>query len=494
MEDKITPAANKAGASIFKFRAKIQGLFGPFNSLANQVFKITRLLARLRTIAFLFVSVFAVRQVTRFFGVLLQKTGATRDILQDVQDRLNLVFRHVISKIVPGVQALSDLLFELFEKFLRFIFEQRDWIRATLEWIGQAIEGIKAVSKLFTVALLLFINGINTIRLVWNKFLVNLTDGTTKTFGIVQEGLNVLDDLTRGLITTFGVFFEGADEAKKRARGFFNSIRGAIQGIRNDVPNIKKSIADIESQMRSVGGAVVTLIDGMGEDLKAMFDPELVRKWAQTGVDWITFFTISFIEGLNLAKDSSKVAWDIIVQDMNKAFISIRDKWKTIAGQLITGIYGSLETAIADVILDGLVDRTKKIRDIVADLLRDISRQVLKSAISATLGRAVGGLGASITGAQHGEVIGAQHGETVMGTQVRKVGEVPEAIIPLRGGKVPVRKGGGMGGVSVTFNVNAVDGPSVTQMLTRERRTITTMIREAVKGRDHSLRQVVARA
>lgn len=177
----------------------------------------------------------------------------------------------------------------------------------------------------------------------------------------------------------------------------------------------------------------------------------------------------------------------------------------TLVGDTIYRSLQSIEQNIGDVFFDAMMGKMKSFKEyllaFVADIARVISRMMAQNAMASIIGavgsafassaaKTVSGTGGGAAG-MHGEPVdGNFFAEGGITNGISIAGESgPEAVVPLPDGRrIPVDlKGSGGRGVTVNFNINAVDGPSVQRMLVGQRNTISQIIQEAM-GRDQQLR------
>lgn len=140
-------------------------------------------------------------------------------------------------------------------------------------------------------------------------------------------------------------------------------------------------------------------------------------------------------------------------------------------------------------------------REFAASVIRDLGRIAAQQAALGIVGAAFGGGigGASLFGdggiAKGGftPIRAFADGGVVTRPTIGLVGERgdDEAVVPLKGGAIPVVGNTGGAG-SVTLNINAIDARGVKEMLISERRTILGLIQEATRTDSEIRRDITA--
>ena len=155
-------------------------------------------------------------------------------------------------------------------------------------------------------------------------------------------------------------------------------------------------------------------------------------------------------------------------------FAGLREGLHSAVDGLITGL-GRLDQAFAQIgrsiaasLIHNVVDQgIKVVQEALNDFIRQVAEKGLARALLGIVGKSAAGAATSGLGPTGGVGVeeGLQHGGVVTGGQMRLVGEGgPEAVIPLRDGRVPVMLSGGSGGVIVNVitppghNAEVTDG------------------------------------
>jgi hypothetical protein len=193
-------------------------------------------------------------------------------------------------------------------------------------------------------------------------------------------------------------------------------------------------------------------------------------------------------------KENTLAVWNAMGEGATRYYETVVDSM-ALVNDAVTNTFRNIEDNMSSVFFDAMMGKMKSFKEYLSAFVQDIgrtisqmmSRYVMQLAIQGVasgVGGLFGGAGASTGG------FPARLAEGGVTNGISIAGESgPEAVVPLPDGRrIPVDlKGGGGRGVTVNFNINAVDGPSVQRMLVGQRNTISQIIQEAM-GRDQQLR------
>jgi len=187
-------------------------------------------------------------------------------------------------------------------------------------------------------------------------------------------------------------------------------------------------------------------------------------------------------------------------------------KTQRIADQFADSLGRSLSSSLAQIALDA--DRTREsfqrlTQGIIANLLQIILQETLAASITSGIRSlfGLGGIDSAVKGfADGGTLPGgrtefmplkgyADGGPIISKPHMAVVGEgpSPEAVVPLKNGKIGVDLNGQVGGTNVSIAITAMDGKDVKRVLIEEEKTIRGIIQRAVAGSDQQLIQLVKR-
>ena len=157
----------------------------------------------------------------------------------------------------------------------------------------------------------------------------------------------------------------------------------------------------------------------------------------------------------------------------------------------------AVESSLEDVLVDSMMGKMKTFKEYMLSLLEDISRAIAKMMVRMMIMKPLMGALEGATGIDFGMGSEGVTPHAAGGIFTRPhmgiVGDVPEAVIPLRGGKVPVEvSGGGGGGGEVHFHFHGGDGQSIKRMLHQEEDYLRALMRRDL-GSDPGLRGAVRR-
>lgn len=180
-----------------------------------------------------------------------------------------------------------------------------------------------------------------------------------------------------------------------------------------------------------------------------------------------------------------------------------------ITAQTMEGMLGSMETTFGDVFFDAMTNKIQNFRVYMRSFLQDITRMLAqmmaKMAMMGLIQAGVGALGGLLGGAaaplgnSNAALAGAPSSSILSGgipthaagglftrPHIGVVGDVPEAVIPLRNGKVPVETVGASVGasskpVTVNFNITTNDASSFQRSLVDNKRIIEGIIKSAIR-------------
>lgn len=520
--------ANKYGSlktGIFSFRSDIEGFN---NKLLNSIAVGIRGLARLRTAAFLLVTVFAVRPVFRFFDELVAaSTEATRRIEKSQEQ-----FKFKMQEFAIIFEPLKKIFNEMIELF------KTELLNAFIKlapFIGRLARAIGDVAALVYV----FIDALKVLQLT--------LDGIFYSIDRFVVGLSVA---WFDFLTTSGnsvVFF--ADKVatemkfltKHMPEWVRNSVGSVADYLQNDIPqqvkfakdalqlaNKELNALETKSLRDTKGKGYATAItDAIREAVGRI--PEILGRETPLQEFFLTLDTSiqeaaakldAKMDELATAANARHKAFlattagqivanlNVFVDEFNKATKSLTESF----AQFAQDSASAFKNAFSDVFFNIMEGKFNKFRDIIINFLNGIKRaianflaeQVTRELIGRVLGAVAGGIGGLITGqgvgagasygAQNKQVSTTphQHGGVVTGSSMVPAGEAgPEAFVPLHGNKIPVRiEGGGSGRpVQVNFNINAIDGPSTAAWFAKNKAQIKKIFIEAAAGEDMAVRR-----
>jgi len=205
--------------------------------------------------------------------------------------------------------------------------------------------------------------------------------------------------------------------------------------------------------------------------------------------------------------DAASSMWASAKRGMDEYYAAVVATMGSVQS-VVVGTFNNIELSVADVFFDTMMGKMKTfkeyLRAFVTDMARMLSQMMARNMMVGLIqagGSALSSLGGMFSGGM-GNGVDTRLGPQDFGGNIKLAaaggitdgitiaGEAgPEAVVPLPDGRrIPVDlKGGGGRGVTVNFNINAVDGPSVQRMLVGQRNTISQIIQEAM-GRDQQLR------
>jgi len=179
-------------------------------------------------------------------------------------------------------------------------------------------------------------------------------------------------------------------------------------------------------------------------------------------------------------KDTSEQVWAGMEKGLKDYAEEVQSVYQNVR-EAVYGMFRALEDNISDVIFDAMMGKLKSFKDYVSAFAKDIARIISQMAAKMAIGAAFSAFGLPTF----------QHGGVVMGPTPAVVGEAgPEAIIPLKGGNVPVEivRGGESGVVhNHYYNIQTIDSTTFDAWLLKRKRTVEGISMNAM-GRDRTYR------
>ena len=224
----------------------------------------------------------------------------------------------------------------------------------------------------------------------------------------------------------------------------------------------RENVAQLERTMRMAGAAGEMLGDEL-RDARIRVVAEEMALLANASNDGAIN-----VDALSRALSQMEAKKDGLVE-IKKGLLDISDVASSVGDHFADAFMS---------IIDGTESVGDAVRKMIAGILRDLVRVFITRAIMN-----------AIMGQQQPMFSGFQHGGAVVAGAPILVGERgPELFVPKQSGYVnnaAASRGGG--GVTVNFQISAVDGPSVQAMLLREADTIKNVVASAAQ-RDHRFR------
>jgi len=157
--------------------------------------------------------------------------------------------------------------------------------------------------------------------------------------------------------------------------------------------------------------------------------------------------------------------------------------------------FEAIEKTISTVFFDAMIGKMKSFKDYMRSFLTDIARMLsrlaaqmmLSGIFSALFPGPKGATNAAVARLSPARITGGGYPTHAEGGIITRphfglVGESgPEAIIPLKSGRVPVELKGGAGNVTVNMNITAADARSFDQMLEERKRKIEEIVKNAMR-------------
>lgn len=497
-----TNAARKSVNSLttdaFRFRDSITAIASPINFIVNSIATMFRRIARLRTAFFILLTVLAVRPIVRFFDTLIDKSDEASQAVKPFRDQLQAIQIQLSRQLAP-------VFVQVFEQFIKFLKEVSDFVVRNEEEIRDFISLIADVVNVFRllgVAAIAAFNGIKFSIFVlletWAEFKANFIADTIQ---MIERGRQLGGVLGKVSEAVGQAILDIAVGVGKDPFKFIEDARKEAEMFGAKADELEVQWADSVARMTSAWNKFRSnLTQGASDFVKS-----------------IQNITIGFFRGLGVAVTETnnrvKSAAVLFEEEMSKRLRRLKLElieffldYTRFIHQIVTGTVTAIQDGLADVLVDVFTNQSKQVKDIVRQLLLDLFRQFIQFAIRmATVKLIAGILEAFVPGGGAGFAVGAgfgsttqggsrQEGGTVFGTQMIRAGEVPEAFVPLKKGRIPVTVSGGMQRpVVVNFNVQATDAASFNNQLGRSRREVTAIITAAISGQDAELRGALQR-
>jgi len=525
-------AIRDTSASVFKFRESFGEVDRPLNQFVNNIGRVVRAIARLRTTFFLLITVFAVRPILNFFKAMMDGSAQAQRAFLGFNERWQAFRISLSQELLPVIQQVVSAFEEFLLQLANGLLDNKKLIEDMSRGIVSAgIAGVDAARIIGTAFAATFASmnlSIKGFRILIQSLVLNVLEGIAlvvkaipkaesfnNSFEAIASGIKefwnqmqptkfdrsfgeIMDKVRNKASATFAQMQDSSEEAVKSA---LENIRRAIHLAEMDFNEMSRNA---ERNAESVKISFLSFINALSFGIEDLFGGSFEEKLTKN----LTIALINVakkIKAIFSGKDNGIAAAIVNADELEKVFDSFaKRKGREMGATLAKGLLDAFENNLGDTFLKIMQGKLKDLKDVVVSFLGDIQSALAKFAAqklvtgllttiaSSALGKAIGGWFTPSTPTSpvvHDPPI-SQHGGGFFGRQQRILGEAgPEAIIPLRGGKIPVQLSGGGKAVNVTFNIQAIDSQSVQSWFKKEKDTIKKIMISAAKGEDTEVRQ-----
>ena len=268
-----------------------------------------------------------------------------------------------------------------------------------------------------------------------------------------------------------GGVFESAESVRR--------MQGAKAGPVDPTQANAEQMQRIEAMRKEFRKSNATEIEFSAEKLEA-----------ETETAWIKFEADA-----DIARSTMDKTWEAMGDGVRGYYRTVKDTMALVS-DAVMNTFRNIEDSMSSVFFDAMMGKMKSFKEYLSAFVQDIGRTISQMMSRYIMQLAIQGVASGVGGMFGGGAVASTggfparlaEGGVTQGMSI--AGESgPEAVVPLPDGRrIPVDlKSGGGRGVTVNFNINAVDGPSVQRMLVGQRNTISQIIQEAM-GRDQQLR------
>jgi lambda family phage tail tape measure protein len=491
-----------------KYRTTLGLTLRQMNPLINSTFDFIRTLARLRTIFFLFLTVFAVRPAIRVFEEFAKGSTEFQKTLEQLNANFDVMKEQIGTKLAPLFRAIALMI---------------DIVKIKLLQIGVAI--VPAIAGLSVYAVRIF-NVFKSVAYGLKSAFVAIdlyfSKGTQEK---IDEQKTAIAKYTKDLEKLYALQKRGVEYATD-PQSWWGKSEPITDLINNTIDLMGRASREIESlehgSNAAADAAIKKAMDTLGEDMAAAAeawgaDPDknpfvimlndVSEKLTASGVDKDLENALQDLLD-NLAgkvKDNGKNAAGEWATGFKVGFAKYQRTLLADVTQLAEGIAQALETGLGDTFLNIMEGKFNKFKDIVVSTLRAVQKAIAdflaREAVGAILKQVIGPIAQGAVGlftpsagggTQSANTIVANNpglvehasGGIVYNPSVSQVAEHgPEAIIPLQ--YLNSRKSGGN---TVIFNINTVDGQSTAAFFNQHQDKIINIVNRGITGGSQSMR------
>ena len=421
--------------------------------LNNSFFQMTRILARLRTIFFLFVTLLAVRPVIRIFEDIAQSSQKVQDVLNDIDAKFKARSTSFARDAQPFFEAVKAFIEDLKITLLQFFLNHAKLFANIIRFFGYLYGIVRNIYDVVT------------------RIIGDLSD-----FIVNTPAFQILKDVKNAIETIQGLWRLAHGDKSSLLPKVFSGKPVTVTG-NLPFPELPPSISNVANALESLQGKRFRVA---GEE---------------SAKDYIIAFQEGIVNGipdiLQLVGKMGKDIQNALVSGLSDTFLNImQSKFNKFRDILVNTLH-SIQKAIADFIANIIYKRALAVGiDKILGLVTGVALTGGPSAGSYadTGASGEGGFGGQPVSPQAspGSYYG-QHGGIFTRPTFRILGEAgPERVSRLGTPYFPM--GQRSSGQTVVFNINAIDEASVSDFFIRNAAKVRQIVTKGAVGGDSTLR------
>lgn len=512
--------ATQAGASVKELENRVNT---HATGIVNHLFRIGRMLARIRTGFFILVTFLALRPIYQFFVDAFESSIEFYYVVENIKE----TWRE-FQKIV--LATFGDLIVSGITKFTRLIVELAYWITYAVQGLMRFADFIGNMKDLLSnggwmLGFIIFCKALNDGILglylaFYDQWGRQLRLFIYEIFSWLKQQFYMFAFWIAGwvyeLVNKLGGWFAISVESYT---AFINTIKaGQESALSESSAYIKEQAAIIDKAYK---GPIANLTNAwklLVAFIQAAWKPSPYMEKVNAQFETTRLQIIELQKSL---KEMGKVDSTKLLSGVYAGLRKHMTNMTKLGEELGDALASGMETALSDTFMMLMEGKFNQLKNIVASFLKSIQKAIadfwakklvsdliaflVGTGTSGALGL-IGGIGtgggdlsapAGSPGSTTVAAEGFAAGGVINSPRYAYAGDSPggEAFVPLAHGKIPVSmKGAKSSGPTIvnniTFAPQVIDGPSFSQWMIREKETIKGVMLDAAGGSDARVRRV----